>query len=401
MKRVDDTYENFMIEDLTIQEKTPAQRRADDNLNVILAALLITVLIFTFALLSVAGKDREYSENENRYLSGKPQFSASSVKDGKFMKDTESYLSDQFFGRDAFVKTRTNIDIFFGKKEINDVYIGKRHYLFEKPAAYDEERVSKTLASVNALTADAAGARSYIAIAPDASEVLSDYMPRNAPTENQTEQIETIYSRLENLQTIDLCTPLKEAEDRPSLYYRTDHHWTSSAAHIAFGELAAAMKIEPTAEYTDLAVTNSFQGTLASSSGVFSAKDTIDITVPEPEVRTVVTYVNEKEKTASLFDSSKLEEKSKYDVFFGGNFAQIDIDNGVASDRILLIVKDSYANCVIPMLTPYFKKIIVVDPRYYMEDVRAVIEKEGVTDILWFYNANTFLNDTSIAERFE
>lgn len=396
--------DNFFITDVrpTIQKRESAQHKAEDNLNVLLAALLITVMLLVFSVLSVAGKDREYSENENRYLSGKPQFSASSVLDGKFMKDTESYLSDQFFGRDSFVKTRTNIDIFLGKKEINDVYIGKRHFLFEKPAAYDEERVGKTLEAVNELTEEMSGIHSYMAIAPDASEVLDNLMPRNAPTQNQTEQIETIYSQLPNLQPIDLCAPLKAAEEQTSLYYRTDHHWTASAAHIAFEQIAAAMALDTTGyTYTDMAVTNTFQGTLASSSGVFSAKDTIYITVPEPEVATLVSYVQEKEKTASMFDSSKLEEKSKYDVFFGGNYAQINIETDSASERTLLIVKDSYANCVVPMLTPYFKNIIMVDPRYYMEDIRATIEKEGVTDILWLYNANTFLNDTSIAERFE
>ena len=401
MKPMMEPEEYLFTEEQPTTEKGQAQRKAEDNLNVLLAALLITVLLLVFSLLSVTGKDRDYSENENRYLAGKPQFSVSSVKDGKFMKDTESYLSDQFFGRDGFVKTRTNIDIFMGKKEINDVYIGKRHFLFEKPAEYNEERVNKTLASVNSLTADA-GVRSYIAIAPDAGEVLSDYMPRNAPTQNQTEQIATIYAQLPDMQGIDLCTPLKAAEDRASLYYRTDHHWTAAAAQIAYREITAAMELDTTGyEWTDMAVTNSFQGTLASSSGVFSAKDTVYISVPSPEVKTLVTYVNEKEETASMFDSSKLVEKSKYDVFFGGNYAQITIETDSTSDRTLLIIKDSYANCVVPMLTPYFKTIVMVDPRYYTDDIRATAEKEGVTDILWLYNANTFLNDTSIAERFE
>lgn len=401
MKRREEEF--LFIEDYTKEkENSPEQRRADDKLHVFLAAVLVTVIIFVFSLLTVTGKDRDYSENENRYLAGKPQFSASSVANGKYMKDTESYLSDQFFGRDAFVKTRTKVDIFVGKKEINDVYIGKRHYLFEKPAAYEETRVGETIASMNSLTEDNPTVRSFIAIAPDASEVLSDYMPRNAPTQNQTEQIATVYSQLPDVTGIDLCTPLTAAEDRPSLYYRTDHHWTSSAAHIAFDQIAAAMELDTSAySYTDMPVTNNFQGTLASSSGVFSARDTIYVTVPDPEVKTVVTYVNEKEKTASMFASDKLTEKSKYDVFFGGNFAQINIENSVGSSRILLVIKDSYANCVVPMLTPYFKTIIMVDPRYYTDDVRSLIEKEGVTDILWLYNANTFLNDASIAERFE
>ena len=66
------------------------------------------------------------------------------------------------------------------------------------------------------------------------------------------------------------------------------------------------------------------------------------------------------------------------------------------SDRVLLMFKDSYANCFIPFLTPYFKEIVVVDPRYYYEDVQELIEAEEVTDVLYLYNANTFFTDNSL-----
>ncbi len=379
-------------------EKSAVMQKAEDNLNVIFAALLLTVLLFTVSILSVTAKDREYSENENRYLAAAPVFSADSVMDGKFMKDTEAYLSDQFFARDLLVKARTDTDIFFGKKEVNDVYIGKQHFLFEKPAAYDEERVDKTVKAIKTLRKKNPKIRTYFALAPSASEILTDFMPANAPTQNQTEQIQSVYDRMKKIRCIDLCTPLKEAKEPTKLYYKTDHHWTANAAEIAFTQLKARMKIKST-KYTmqTYPVTNTFQGTLASSSGLFRAQDTISITVPEPEVKYTVTYVSENEKRPSVFDSSKLQQKSQYDVFFGGNFAQIRIDTSSSSKRVLLVIKDSYANCVVPMLIPYFKSIVMVDPRYYRDDIEATIEKEGVTDILWLYNINTFLNDTSIA----
>ena len=62
-----------------------------------------------------------------------------------------------------------------------------------------------------------------------------------------------------------------------------------------------------------------------------------------------------------------------------------------------MIVKDSYANCFVPMIYPYFKTVIMVDPRYYSGDIEQVIKKENVTDVLWLYNSNTFMADTSIA----
>ena len=40
-------------------------------------------------------KDREFSENENRYLAQKPYVSLERIKTGEFMRDMEEYVSDQ------------------------------------------------------------------------------------------------------------------------------------------------------------------------------------------------------------------------------------------------------------------------------------------------------------------
>jgi hypothetical protein len=49
---------------------------------------------------------------------------------------------------------------------------------------------------------------------------------------------------------------------------------------------------------------------------------------------------------------------------------------------VLALVKDSYGNALVPWLTPYFSKIVVVDPRMYKEDFGELLEDEGVTDLL-------------------
>ena len=200
---------------------------------------------------------------------------------------------------------------------------------------------------------------------------------------------------------LDLRETIMQTETPYDLFYMTDHHWTAAAAEIAFKGIAKEMKLNTNSyKYSTLPVTTQFRGTLASSSGIFSARDTISIPVFEPEIVYAVNYVDENKKSASLYDSSKLEEKSKYDVFFGGNYSQIKIDTSVKNSRVLLVIKDSYANSVVPMLLPYFRSIIIVDPRYYNETLQDTIDVEAVTDILWLYNANTFLNDTSISAKF-
>ena len=366
-----------------------------------LSALIVTVILFAVSFLSLIGKDREYSENENRYLTTKPQFSWSSLMDGKFMDDAEAYLSDQFLLRDKLVSLRTNIDVFFGKRDINDVYIGKKHFLFEKPAELNEARLKKTTDAMNNLRANNQRINTYIAIAPNSTEIVKDYLPSNAPVTNQTEQINKIYQSLSGYTPIDLCGPLKKAQDPQELYYKTDHHWTSKAVDIAYAEIARGMGLDPAAyPYQNLPVTGSFQGTLSSSAGIFSAKDTISIPTSPSDVMYRVTYVEEERVTTSVFDQQKLNTKSKYEVFFGGNYPEVVIESSAPNEKVLMVVKDSYANSLIPLLIPHYKKIIVIDPRYYNGNIQDIIDTESVTDMLWLYNANTFLNDTSIAGKF-
>lgn len=146
-------------------------------------------------------------------------------------------------------------------------------------------------------------------------------------------------------------------------------------------------------------VTGSFQGTQSSNSGVYSTYETVTIGVPDNSIGTyTVEYVKEGKKTTSLFDDSKLKEKDKYQVFLGGNFAQVDITTTAGTGRNLMIIKDSYANCFIPLLTPYYDKIIVIDPRYFYDDIYTLIEAYGISDVLFMYNVNSYVEDNSLED---
>ena len=84
--------------------------------------------------------------------------------------------------------------------------------------------------------------------------------------------------------------------------------------------------------------------------------------------------------------------------FFGGNYGLIDIKTVNNNKRCLLLIKDSYANSFVQFLTPYYEHIIMVDPRYYYDDLEQVIASQTVTDVLFLYNMNTYLEDRSLAD---
>ena len=59
--------------------------------------------------------------------------------------------------------------------------------------------------------------------------------------------------------------------------------------------------------------------------------------------------------------------------------------------------KDSYANCFLPLLAPYYREIVVIDPRYYTGKLSSVMSDKQFADVLFLYNANTFIEDRMLA----
>ena len=237
----------------------------------------------------------------------------------------------------------------------------------------------------------------YFTLAPSAATILTDKTPRNAPITDQISQIQTIYNRLGTVTPLDITTTLQRHKGE-YIYYKTDHHWTSLGARYAFEAMALSMDISAVSEYDIHTVSTTFQGTQSSESGDHSSEDTVQVFTPKTDVVYYVNYPSTQEKSASMYKRDCLNVKDHYTVFFGGNYPIVEIYTTANTGRNLLIFKDSYANCFIQFLTPYFDKIIMIDPRYYYDDLTSVITTQGITDILFLYSADTFMEDTSLTD---
>ena len=75
----------------------------------------------------------------------------------------------------------------------------------------------------------------------------------------------------------------------------------------------------------------------------------------------------------------------------------MDIRTVSTSRKRLLVIKDSFADCFIPFLTPYYREIVVVDPRYYSGTMEDIMDTYRITDILFLYSGNTFMTDNNIS----
>lgn len=369
--------------------------------HVVLAACCLVVM----AVMIVANfltPDKSFSDEENRVLAGKPKLSFSSLTSGKYMTDYESYVADQFPWRNGWIHLKLNIERLFGKSESNGVYLGKDDYLIEQLSEPDTEAVDRNLDAISAFSKKHSDLKVHTVFVPNAAYICADKLPFQAPVRSQKEDLLYLSSGLAaEAGFVDLTEALIGHNDE-QLYYRTDHHWTSLGAYYAFEGLKKTLELTEEIDWENLTVTNDFQGTLASKSGVTNVYDSIDIYEPKGiDNNYVVAYDDTMEKTATVYDMGALETKDKYTVFLGGNHSLITIDTENTNKRCLMIFKDSYANSFIPFLTPYFEKIIIIDPRYYYGDAELLIRSEGVTDIMFFYNVNTFMTDHSLADVLE
>ena len=366
----------------------------------LMVALVLAVSLVGLSLLSIILPDKSFSDQENRMLTRFPTLTAESMKTEKFMKDMESYVADQFAGRDAWITLKTGVDLLLGKREFNNVILGKNNYLMELPAEPDKENVEKNINAINNFYSKHRSVNMDVMIIPNAAYVMKDYLPSGVQVRDQEADAEWLKGMLNtSIDYIDPYEPLNEHR-KEGLYYKTDHHWTSRGAMYAFLNAAKKLGIDsPCRSYEAHAVTKSFEGTLASSTGYHLVKDPIDLYVPSD--RTVDYYVTDtdnEEKRITIFDSEALNKKDKYQVFLGGNHAQVHIATANRNSRVLLMFKDSYANCFVQFLLPYYSEIFMVDPRYYYDDIEHLIENYDVTDILFLYNMDTFMSDNSLAD---
>ena len=360
---------------------------------------LLVGSIVLFSLLGILWKDREFSESENRKLASFPKFTLSAALDGSFLKDMGTYVADQFPLRDMWISLNLGMNRLLGQQESKGVYLCEDDYLIQIPSEPNQTQLDRNLAAISSFAASHADLNTVMTIVPNAVTIHADKLPANAPVRDQKADLRYIASKVSGVNFQDVTDVLLQHRDE-TLFYRTDHHWTSLGAYYAFQQVAPALGIEPPAwsSYTVYTVSNSFEGTLSSKSGSHGARDNVEVFAPATDIEYYVTYDGNQSGICSMYDRSALDKKDHYTVFFGGNYGRVDITTTADTGRVLLVLKDSYANCFMQLLYPYFDHITMIDPRYYYDNVENVIRSEAVTDVLYLYNLDTFLGDTSLAD---
>lgn len=352
--------------------------------------ITIICLIFTslFAL-ELLTEDKLLSETENKKLQQKPEFSIENILSGKYQEEYDEYVSDQFFERDSWISLKTLVDKdIFLKKEINGIYFGKNGALFEKHEEISEKEINDKL---NKLTEfmnkyTESGHNVQVMLVPTSDNIYSDEIP-NMPIIDEFALFDRVKEAIGEESTIEIGNILKEHKNE-YIYYRTDHHWTTEGAYLGYVEFCKKMGLSPTQLNLE-EVSDNFLGTLHSRINIPVKPDTIYKMNPETEIKNVI--FDMQKQGDGLFYPSYLKTKNKYGYFLDDNHGLIEITTNNENGKTLTIIKDSYANCMIPMLANHYEKINVIDKRYFAVGFENAIPENS--DILILYNIPSFFTN--------
>lgn len=358
---------------------------------------------------------RQFSELENRTLKQRPQFSWRSLAANEYTRKYEEFINDQFVERDRWITLKSAAETALLKVENNGVAFGREDYLFGVKATVETEQLGKNIGFVNKFLAGYSG-HTTVGIIPNSYELLSRLLPVGLAQVQLKQQpyIDQIYSGLvgNNLTTLDL-SGLLGGEGAEGRYYRTDHHWTTDGAYSAYAAYCASRGLAAV-ELADLAPLRreapGFYGTYYSKAKkIGTPADTLvwyDIPVTEMTIDGK-SYLENSDKTQTpitgLYQQEKFNTRDKYSAFLYGNngLTVIKSDNNLnrqeGKTSRLLLLKDSYSNCMVPFLTYSYDELYVVDLRGLGQRVSEMVKQIEFDDVWLLYNYESFESDRNIA----
>ena len=309
----------------------------------------------------------------------------------KFSGELEDYLTDQVPLRDGWVTMKTYLELAVGKRESGGVYTCKDKYLMDKFTAYSKKQLTANAEALAKLQKqlEGEGISMNTILVPVAAQVLADKLPAYAPAADYATILQVLTDA--GVDTVDAFSAL-DAHSGESIYYRTDHHWTSLGAYYVY---CAWRGIEPAAgEWTQEILCDDFRGT-SWNKVPLPTVPTEKITAWYKHASRHVSYNNGQYETDSIYERKYLNGSDQYAVFLNSNQAQTVIEGSGESGKLLLI-KDSYGNTFSQFPVEDYAEVHVLDLRFFKGNVAEYAAENGITDALVLYGTQNFVKDTNL-----
>jgi len=350
------------------------------------------IILLTIGIGTILRDDRVSSQLENRTLAHSVQPTMQGVASGKDMLKMESYFADQLLLRGTFVEMQARLSKnLFQQPFRNGIYTAENGYMIEPSQAAQPVIPS----AFQQFTKDV-DRPVYFALAPsktviaERDGIIPDYVASNAEQRYMTMQAGFMKAGITSIP----LDALKLTD-----YFKTDHHWNVDGAYQAYGEIIRTVaKTEPTLKKVEVdpeskrASEHPYFGSLARKTTLAYASTGDKIEYYDAGQFKGIDVCYDKKCGQPLIDEQFIKEEGdyadRYEVFMRGNHGILSMTSKTKGPK-LLVLKDSFANPVLPFLARS-ANLEVVDIRYVHKDFDAseFAKQKNVDAVVFLHNAN-------------
>lgn len=413
----------------------------------ILPAAFFGVMIIGMLIAMIYPIRPTFSEKEKRELAKFPSFSFATLFDGSFFKGIDTWYSDTFPMRERLISNAGKLsemrgfgDRIYGLNDniqqtipdpvqpgstnpdettepteppipdqidavtqslSNIVVIGDAAYEY---CAFNQKVADKYASVINKTAAAMKGkGRVFSMLVPTSTDIMiSDNVRKTINSCDQSAAMDYIYGSLSSDANYVNIFKTMRMHRNEYIYYRTDHHWTALGAYYAYRDLVSAAGFNPRdIEKFDKTSYGDFLGSFYTDTNNTSMKNHPDELIAYmPKYKTHLKYTDTKGTTVEwklINDVTNYNVSMKYSAFTAGDNPFTVIDNlSKEKGKTCMVIKESFGNAIIPFIAGHYKKVYVVDYRYYKKGFITFAKQNKVDDIIFINNMSAVRSEKLI-----
>ncbi len=362
---------------------------------------LFLLFVFGFAVLGFLTPDQKKSVSENRTLAQFPKVNMSTLfskGEDNAMEGFQSYVADQFPLRDDFrsIKAWLNYNL-YGQK-VNNGYFKYNGHVGKLEDNINTDSISHFTDAVtnvyNRYFAD--NSNVYYAVVPDKGYFLSQ--SGGYPTMDYNKFLNEVASKLpQGMEYIDIMPSLSLDK-----YYYTDIHWQSEKLLDTVKVIADKMSFADrlNSEHEVVKLTDAFGGVYYTQAAIPLKKEPMHYITNDIIEGLKVTVDG---MPADGIYNAKYESdiNGLYTYYLYGSKGVIEIENpAAASDKELILIRDSFGSAIAPWFVSAYSKVTVLDIRYVMPSMleKFIGSSNTESDVLFLYSTS-IINDSSAIKK--
>lgn len=321
-------------------------------------------------------------------------------KSGSLAKEVDSALSGSLFFRESWTSLNIRMRLGAGATSVNGVYFLDERYAdqTESLSAAGMQQSEEELGKLSVRTTTPV----YLMLVPSTAGIYAADLPALSTNADQKNVILNAYEALNGTITpIDVYSVLYSARDE-YVYYRNDSRWTSLGAFYAYS--AATLKLGNAeasfSNYNIEYVTDGFYGDYFQTAPLYRYDaDTIDVYHYRQDagIQSVRFYREDGSSWVEndLYQPEWLDSDNWYFYYLGEPCGFLRILTNADTGKKLLVIKDSYAQNLLPFFTKDYDRIDAVDITQTTKSLQELVTLDDYDQILVVCSVKTFANDSA------